>query len=157
MFNELLELLFKIVLTVVLSSLIGGERELRQKGAGLRTHVLVGVGSALIVLTSFHIFDIYGDITVIDPTRMLTGVITGVGFLCAGTIIRAGTQVSGLTTAATLWIVAGLGIAVGAGHYTGAIVVAVVVFLVLIGLRSIERRLKISYPKKGGSHGTHET
>lgn len=132
----------KILLTILLCSLIGGEREFRHKGAGLRTHILVGVGSTLIVLTSFHIFDIYKDVTRIDPTRMLTGIVTGIGFLCAGTIIRAGNQVSGLTTAATLWIVASLGIAVGAGLYEASIVVTIVVFFVLIGVRSIERKLK---------------
>ena len=141
MLIELVELLWKIVLTILLSSLIGGEREMRRKGAGLRTHILVGVGSALIALTSFHVFDMYKDITVVDPTRMLAGITTGVGFLCAGTIIRAGTQVSGLTTAATLWIVSGVGMAVGAGQYRAAIVFAIVVFFVLIGLRSIERKL----------------
>jgi len=140
--DESLALTGKILLTIFLSGLIGGERELRQKGAGLRTHILVAVGSALIVLTSFHVFDIYKDITFVDPTRMLAGLVTGIGFLCAGTIIRAGTQVSGLTTAATLWIVSGIGMAVGAGHYLAAVIFTAVVFLVLVGVRSLERKLK---------------
>ncbi|MCK5581517.1 MAG: MgtC/SapB family protein [Candidatus Omnitrophica bacterium] len=140
--NEIAILTFKICLTVLLSGIIGGERELRHKGAGLRTHILVGVGSALLVLTSFHIFDIYKDVTTIDPTRMIAGIITGIGFLCGGTIIRAGNQIVGLTTAATLWIVSGIGMAVGSGHYDAAIIFTVVVFFVLIGVRSVERALK---------------
>lgn len=142
MLEEIYDLLIKITLTIALCSLIGGERELRNKGAGLRTHILVGVGSALIVLTSFYIFDTYKDVTIIDPTRMITGVVTGIGFLCAGTIIRGGNQVMGLTTAATLWIVSCLGMAVGAGQYVAAIIFAIVVFLVLIGVRSLENKLK---------------
>ena len=132
----------KVLLTVFLAGLIGGEREIRHKGAGLRTHVLVGVGSCLIVLTSFHVSDIYKNVTFVDPSRMIAGVITGIGFLCAGTIIRGGTQIVGLTTAATLWIVSGVGIAVGCEHYSAAIIVTLTVFLVLIGLRSVEKKLE---------------
>lgn len=139
--NTLPIILTKIFLAIILCSIIGLEREIRHKGAGLRTHILVGVGSALIVLTSFHIFDIYKDIATIDPSRMITGIITGIGFLCAGTIIRGGSQVSGLTTAATLWIVSGIGIAVGAGNYTAAITVTITVFCVLMGVRSVEQKL----------------
>jgi len=140
--NSALEITGRIFLTILLSSIIGYERELRQKGAGLRTHILVGVGSALIVLTSFHVFDIYKDTTTIDPSRMIAGIVTGIGFLCAGTIIRGGSQVIGLTTAATMWIVSSIGIAVGAGHYSAAIIVTVVVFFVLISMRSIEKKIK---------------
>jgi len=93
-------------------------------------------------LTSFHVFDIYNEITVVDPTRMITGIVTGIGFLCAGTIIRGGNQISGLTTAATLWIVAGIGMAVAAGLYVPAILYTLVVFFVLIGVRALEQRIK---------------
>lgn len=139
--TDIMEVLFKVVLSIVLSSIIGYERELRQKRAGLRTHILVGVGSTLIVLTSLHLFDIYKGITIIDPTRMITGITTGIGFLCAGAIIQAESQVRGLTTAAALWIVSGVGIAVGAGHYSAAVIVSIVVFLVLISLRSVEYKI----------------
>ena len=132
----------RIILTVFLSGLIGAEREIRHKGAGLRTHILVGVGSTLIVLTSFHVSDIYKNATFIDPTRMIAGVITGIGFLCAGTIIRGGKQIVGLTTAATLWIVSAVGIAVGCDHFDAAIITTIIVFLVLIGLRSFEAKLE---------------
>ena len=150
---ELLGLTFKIVLSVLLSSLIGFEREMRQKGAGLRTHILVGVGSTLIVLTSLHLFEVYKDITIIDPTRMITGIVTGIGFLCAGTLIQAESRVHGLTTAAALWVVSGVGIAIGAGHYSAAIVVSVVVFIVLICMRSVEQTFTEKFktkPFKGG-------
>src|SRR6266850_1166420 len=123
MTNDYPQIILKILLTVLLCGIIGSEREIRNKGAGLRTHILVGVGSALISLTSFFIFDIYKEVTFVDPTRIIAGIVTGVGFLCAGTIIRGGQQIIGLTTAATLWIVSGIGMAVGAGHYPAAIVV----------------------------------
>lgn len=132
----------RILITVLLCGFIGWEREMSNKVAGLRTHILVGVGSALLVLTSYYIFDIYKmQVPTIDPTRIISGIVTGIGFLCAGTIIRAGDNVIGLTTAATLWIVSGIGIAVGAGLYDVATFVTLVVVLVLIGMRSIERRI----------------
>jgi len=140
-FDDIFHTTLKIVLTIILSGLIGIERESRNKGAGLRTHILVGVGSALIVLTSFYIFDIYKSVTIVDPTRMIAGIITGIGFLCAGTIIRGGAQVSGLTTAATLWIVSCIGISVGAGHYSAATIVTIIVFFVLTVVRSFEYKL----------------
>jgi len=145
---DLLETTFKIILVVALSSLIGYEREMRQKGAGIKTHILVGLGSTLIVLTSLHLFDIYKEETFIDPTRMITGIVTGIGFLCAGTIIQAESRVRGLTTAAALWIVSGVGIAVGAGHYSAAIIVAFVVFFVLIRMRSVERTITKIFKSK---------
>ncbi len=141
MFPEILSILGKILLVTLLTGLIGAEREVRHKGAGLRTHILVGVGSCLITLTSFHICDLYRNSPYIDPSRMVAGIITGIGFLCAGTIIRGGKQIIGLTTAATLWIVSSVGIAVGASHYTAATTVTIVVFLVLIGLRQVENQL----------------
>ncbi len=140
MTNDTLTVTVKIVLTIILTSLIGIEREIRQKDAGLRTHVLVGVGSCLIVLTSFYISDIY-TASLTDPTRIISNIVTGIGFLCAGAIIRGGRQVVGLTTAATLWIVSGIGMSVGAGDYNAAIVVTISVMLVLIGLRAAERIL----------------
>ena len=134
------EILIKIILTMILTGIIGAEREVRNKGAGLRTHILVGVGSALIVLTSYYIFDIYKGVTIVDPSRIISNIVTGIGFLCAGTIIRGGAHhVSGLTTAATLWVVSGIGMAVGAGDYSAAVIVTLVVFFVLTAVRVIER------------------
>ncbi len=144
------ETLGRIILAVVLSGLIGIEREFRQKGAGLRTHILVGLGSTLIVLTSIYIFDTYRSIAIFDPTRMISGIVTGIGFLCAGTIIQAESRVMGLTSAAVLWIVSGVGIAVGAGHYVAAIAVTVIVFFVLVALRSFE--MKLAHKLKSNHH-----
>jgi len=118
------------------------ERGLHHKGAGLRTHILLCVGSTLITLTSLYLFDIYKDITTFDPSRMITGIVTGVGFLCGGTIIRGGSHVKGLTTAATLWIVSGVGISVGAGHYMAASLVTLVVFFVLTTIGPLEKKVK---------------
>jgi putative Mg2+ transporter-C (MgtC) family protein len=139
--SDIYEITFKIVLSALLSGLIGIEREMRRKGAGLRTHILVGLGSTLIVLTSIHLFDIYKGVTVVDPTRMIAGLVTGIGFLCGGTIIQSQSRVHGLTTAAALWIVSGIGIAVGAGDYVAATIVSIVVFIVLVSMRSIEYRI----------------
>ena len=136
------DILFKILLTIFLSGLIGAERFVRHKGAGLRTHILIGVGSALLVLTSFHLFDIYKEANIVDPTRIIAGIVTGVGFLCAGTIIRGDDGISGLTTAASMWVVSGIGMAVAAGQYGAAIIVTGVVFSTLIGLRSIEKKIE---------------
>lgn len=135
------ETLIRLALAAFLSSLIGFERELRHKGPDLRTFILVGVGSALVVLTSINLFATYKDITIVDPTRMIAGLITGIGFLCAGTIIQAGANVKGLTTAATVWIVSCIGIAAGAGHYKGAITVTALVIFIMLTLRPIEKML----------------
>ncbi|MCD4779411.1 MAG: MgtC/SapB family protein [Candidatus Omnitrophica bacterium] len=134
---------FKILFSLILCGLIGLERGIHHKVAGIRTHLLVGLGSTLIVVTSLNIFNQYKDTTVVDPTRMMTGIVTGIGFLCAGCIMRAGSQVMGLTTAATLWIVACIGIAVGAGSYFAAALVTLVVFIVLVSSRSFSTRRRI--------------
>ena len=133
----------KFLLTIFLCGLIGVEREMRHKGAGLRTHILVGVSATLVTLTSFYLSDIYQNSN-IDPSRLLHGIITGIGFLCAGTIIRAGNQISGLTTAASLWTVSCIGMAVGAGQYVASTVFTVIVTFVLIGVRKIEHMLNSS-------------
>jgi len=92
-------------------------------------------------LTSLYLFDIYNNVTRIDPTRMIAGIITGIGFLCAGTIIRSGESVIGLTTAATVWIVSCVGISVGCGHYFAAIMTTLIVFIVLVGMRTVDKHL----------------
>src|SRR3989338_1666335 len=141
MMPDLKEIIFRVLFATLLSGLIGLERELRHRGAGLRTHILVCLGSTLIMLTSLYVFDIYKDVTQVDPGRIAAGIVTGIGFLCAGTIIRYGKAVRGLTTAASLWVTSGLGMAVGAGFYEASLTVAVIMFLVLIALRPFEKRL----------------
>src|SRR5919198_6376997 len=110
------ELVLRLALTVVLCGAIGLEREARAQVAGLRTHILVGLGAALFTLVSAYAFDASEPGTRIDPTRIAAQIVTGIGFLGAGTIIRQGLTVRGLTTAASLWIVAAVGMAAGAGY-----------------------------------------
>ncbi len=137
MINDLV-VIIRLILSVLLSGLIGLERQIRHRTAGLRTHILVCLGSCLIMLTSLYLFDIYKNQVPLDPGRIAAGVITGIGFLCAGAIIIQGAGVRGLTTAASLWIVAGIGLAVGCGFYSAAIVTTVLTLIVLFFLRYIE-------------------
>jgi putative Mg2+ transporter-C (MgtC) family protein len=133
------EALLRLVLAGVLGGLIGIERELREREAGLRTHLLVSVGSALFTIVSaygFHEFLASGQAVVrADPTRIAAQIVTGIGFLGAGAIIRQGLSVRGLTTAATLWVVAAIGMATGAGYYSGAVITTALVLLSLWPLR----------------------
>ncbi len=105
--------------------------------AGLRTHILVSVGSALIMLVSIHIFEIYAGKAPVYPARIAAGVVTGIGFLGAGTIIRSGESVKGLTTAASLWTVSGIGLAVGCGFYIAGWSTAIIALATLYLLRKI--------------------
>lgn len=132
-------IVMRLVLAILLSGLIGFEREVRQRSAGLRTHILVSLGSCLIMLTSLHVFDIYKDIATPDPARIAAAVITGVGFLCAGAIIRSGETVKGLTTAATVWLAAGIGLGIGCGFYFASFIAAVLAIAVLYFLRHLEK------------------
>ena len=136
------EILIRLILSVILSGIIGLEREKRRKDAGFRTHILVGLGSTLIMLTSLYVFDIYKDSTAIDPARIASGVITGIGFLGAGAIIRSGGDVKGLTTAACLWIVAAIGLAVGSGYYFASFVTSIFTLIILLFFSRMEERVK---------------
>jgi putative Mg2+ transporter-C (MgtC) family protein len=131
--------LARLTLAAVLGGAIGFERELRDREAGLRTHLLVCLGSALFTIVSaygFREFLTSGDQVVrADPTRIAAQIVTGIGFLGAGAIIRQGLSVRGLTTAATLWVAAAIGIAAGAGYYSGAVLGTVVTIFALWPLR----------------------
>ena len=132
----------ELALAFLLSSLIGLEREWRQKSAGLRTHTLVGVGAALFMLVSKYGFgDIVGPHVSFDPSRVAAQIVTGIGFLGAGAILHERGSVLGLTSAATIWAVAAIGMAVGSGAYAEAVGTTVMVCIVLVGLRPIERKL----------------
>lgn len=132
------QITLRLILSVVLGGLVGLERQLHRRHAGLRTHILVSLGSCLIMLTSLYVFDIYNHAVAMDPARIAAGVITGIGFLGAGTIIRDREGVRGLTTAASLWVVAGIGLAVGCGFLNAAIVTTVLALVVLFFLRYAE-------------------
>lgn len=121
---SLFEMTLRLLLALVLGGLIGLERELGGHSAGFRTHILVCLGSAVIVLLSMYGFsDFAAEPNVrLDPARLAAQVISGVGFLGAGTIMRNGFGVSGLTTAASLWVSAAIGLSAGAGFYYGAVI-----------------------------------
>ena len=139
------EVVLRVVLAGVFGGAIGAEREIREREAGLRTHMLVSIGAALFTLVSaygfsdFHFSNASG--ITYDPTRIAAQVVTGIGFLGAGAIIRQGLSVRGLTTAASLWVVAAIGIATGAGYYSAALITTVVVLVSLWPLRIIAFRL----------------
>ena len=120
------EVVLRIVLAAALGGAIGLERELREREAGLRTHLLVSVGAALFTMVSAYAWTDWRfsneEGLVFDPTRIAAQVVTGIGFLGAGAIIRQGLSVKGLTTAATLWVVAAIGMAAGVGYYWAALV-----------------------------------
>lgn len=121
----------RLLITAFLCGIIGMEREHVNRPAGVRTHVLVGVSAALIMITSEYLLFYFHDITTIDPTRMGAQIISGIGFLGAGTIIKDGLNVRGLTTAASLWAVACIGIASGAGFYGGAVLTTLAIYFTL--------------------------
>jgi putative Mg2+ transporter-C (MgtC) family protein len=132
------ELLLRLAMAAVLCALIGLERSARDEVAGLRTHTLVGLGAALFTLVSAYGFnDYFGSGEVPDPTRIASQIVSGVGFLGAGAIIRQGLNVRGVTTASSLWIVAAIGMASGAGFYLGAVVSTVLVLVVLVVMRPL--------------------
>ena len=116
------ELLLRLVLSCILGGIIGYERQSRRKSAGLRTNVLVCLGSCLIMVMSVELYQAVEGKTNADPARLAAQVVSGIGFLGAGAIMKEGLSVTGLTTAACLWVVAGVGLAVGAGLISTALV-----------------------------------
>jgi putative Mg2+ transporter-C (MgtC) family protein len=148
------EALLRLALAAALGGLIGVERELREREAGLRTHMLVALGSALFTIASaygFHAFLASGESVVrADPTRIAAQIVTGIGFLGAGAIIRQGLSVRGLTTAATLWVVAAIGLAAGAGYYSGAVITTGLVLVSLWPLRIVAYKTLRRFRAPGG-------
>ena len=136
--------LLSIILAIVLGGVIGLEREISGKAAGLRTNVLICLGAAVFTIISKRMV----DVTEGSTTRIAAQIVTGVGFLGAGAIIQDRGGVHGLTTAATIWLVASIGMACGAGFYPLAVVAALIAILVLIGLGKLVRLLE-HYRAKG--------
>jgi putative Mg2+ transporter-C (MgtC) family protein len=139
-----------------LCGLIGAEREMRERAAGLRTHMLVGVGAALFTIVSAYA---WGDFlfdrsrgTAFDPTRIAAQIVTGIGFLGAGAILRQGFSIRGLTTAAGLWVAAAIGMAAGAGFWVAAVATTAIVMIGLGPFRAVEGVLN----RFGGASGTLE-
>lgn len=134
---EPVTVIIRLLLATLLGAAVGFEREYFGKSAGLRTHALVCMASTLMTIVSIYISKCSGS----DPGRIAAQVITGIGFIGAGTILRAGASVKGLTTAATLWTVAGIGLAVGVGEYLAAAFATGITFIVLLFFSMFERKI----------------
>ncbi len=126
------ELIARLLLSAALGSLIGLERELAQKIAGLRTHSLVCFGACLFTVTSIHYF-------AMDPARIVSAIVAGIGFIGAGAIVAQRGHIKGVTTAASLWAVAGIGLVIGVGGYLIGLV-ATAIALVILGSRLLEKK-----------------
>jgi putative Mg2+ transporter-C (MgtC) family protein len=133
--------LISMVISLALGTAVGWERQVGRKPAGLRTHVLVCLGSTMFVLLTKHVAREFGTTTGIDPTRIIHGVVTGVGFLGAGSIMRHEGWVQGLTTAASIWMVSAIGVTVGVHAWGLAIIGTVMALIVLEGYRWVEKKL----------------
>ncbi|HHU90994.1 MAG TPA: MgtC/SapB family protein [Clostridiaceae bacterium] len=146
----LLSALVRIFLSCVLGGIIGFEREQsRNRPAGFRTHILVCLGACLVMLIAEFSMIAYSGKVNIDPTRIGAQVVSGIGFLGAGTIIRHGLSVKGITTAASIWVVACVGLACGVGFYTGAVLVTLLIWTILMYLKNLEIKL--------AKHNTYKT
>lgn len=146
-----IDLIFRLLLAAVLGGAIGFERERAHKVAGLRTHSLVAMGSALLSVISIYGFEGLTGGSAYDPSRLISNIIVGIGFIGGGAILRQGPRIMGTTTAATLWLVAAVGIAAGIGFTFGAIIGAAIGYLLLTVLWQIEKRIikKIPYQHIG--------
>lgn len=135
------DMLLKLILSCVLGGLIGLERESVNRPAGFRTHMLVSIGSTLVMMINGIMVSEYAGVISLDPGRFGAAVISGIGFLGAGTIIKEGSSVKGLTTAASLWTVACIGIAIGAGYFLISIITTIAVLIILEVFARIEKKL----------------
>lgn len=146
-----LELFLRLAIAAVSGALIGFDRELKSKPAGLRTHTLVSLAAALFTLITFELyFELakQGDAEGADPIRIIEAVTSGVAFLAAGAIIRSGGNVHGLTTGANMWLAGAIGVACGAGFYTLAILGVVFSVIIITLLQRLEKRYLSEEPKQ---------
>ncbi len=135
----------RLLLAAALGAAIGAEREFRQKAAGLRTNILITIGSALFTMLSVDLAGERGD-----PSRVASQIVTGIGFLAGGAILKTGANVSGLTTAATIWVNAAIGVAAGAGRYALALAATVATLVVLTLLAPLDRYIDTLEEGRGG-------
>jgi putative Mg2+ transporter-C (MgtC) family protein len=133
--------IFKLILSLIAGGLVGLNRERHKQPAGFRTHILICLGSTLLMVLSIYIPQTYFDFKNGDPGRIAAQVVTGIGFLGAGAIIRLGTNVRGLTTAASIWLISAIGLSIGAGLYVISLVVVVFALFTLVVLERAERKL----------------
>ncbi|MEC9372685.1 MAG: MgtC/SapB family protein [Planctomycetota bacterium] len=142
----------RLLLAVLFGAVVGWERERRERPAGLRTHMMVALGAAAFTLIAMEMIGAVHDLEEtarFDPIRIIAYVVGGIGFLGAGAIIRTGEEVSGMTTAAGIWVVAGIGIACGVGYYMIALMTAALAFITLTLFRLIEHRIFAHHNEKG--------
>lgn len=161
-----IDIAVRLTIAAILGAVVGLERERMNRAAGLRTHVMVSLGSALFTVLSVFAFREIGKVN--DPARIAAQIVSGIGFLGAGTIMKHGATVKGLTTAATLWVVAAIGMASGAGFYAAATATTLVALLTLVFMKGAERalggqalcNLDVTAPKQPGQlakiHGVFE-
>jgi len=135
------EVLLRICVAAILAGLVGLERETAKRPAGFRTHILVSVSSCLVMIGNLYAFELFKNQANMDPTRLGAQVISGIGFLGAGTILKEGATIRGLTTAASLWSVACIGLVCGLGFYVGAVFATIFVLISLIALNKIENMI----------------
>ena len=147
------ELVTRLLTAAFLGSVLGFEREIRQKSAGLRTNILIAVGSALFTLMSY---ELAGEVQGADPGRLAAQIVTGIGFLGAGAIMRTDSGVHGLTTAATVWVNAAVGVAAGGGEFHLAFIATAVTVAVLLVLQPLESAIDRRWGSKTGgrNHAT---
>lgn len=136
-----IQMVTRLCFAALFGGLVGLEREIHGKTVGFRTHALVSIGSALIMVVSIDIYEAFRGVAQVDPSRIGAQVVSGIGFLGAGAIIRFPTQIQGLTTAAGLWVVAGIGLACGAGFIRPAFVTTVLVLAILALFGKLGERL----------------
>lgn len=134
-----LEIVFKLFLAALLGGLIGYERLIHRKPAGMRTHTLICIGATLFTIVSMYV----GGNS--DPSRIAAGIVTGIGFIAAGIMFKAEDHIKGLTTASELWVLAAIGIAIGIGFYFVAIAGTIIILVILVPLKYIEEK---AYTKK---------
>jgi putative Mg2+ transporter-C (MgtC) family protein len=134
----------RLLVAAVLGAAVGAEREVHEHAAGLRTHLLVAVGSCLFTLVSVYGFQSFSRAS--DPSRVAAQIVTGIGFLGAGAILREGLTVHGLTTAASLWVIAAIGMAVGLGMFWASSIAVAITIVCLWVLRPFRRRLRREQP-----------
>ena len=137
----LINVFFRLLLSFIIGGLIGFDRERQKQPAGLKTHILICVGSSLLMLLSIYMPQTFNNLKNVDPSRIAAQVVTGIGFLGAGAILKLGIDVKGLTSAATIWVVAALGLAIGAGMYHGALIGAGVILFSLVGVDFLEKKV----------------
>jgi putative Mg2+ transporter-C (MgtC) family protein len=148
-----IELIRRLLTAALLGAVLGFEREIKQKSAGLRTNVLIAVGSALFTAMSYELAE--GDTA--DPSRVAAQIVTGIGFLGAGAIMRTGSGVQGLTTAATVWVNAAVGVAAGGGEYHLAFIATGVTLAALLVLQPVEAVIARRFARPDTTGETNNT